>query len=408
MFRFAKFFSGLFALLAVFTFPIQIFAASPERVIVVFKPGTNLSSRQAILEKYHAEKLKTLQLINADALAISTNIKAQIAKEASVLRVDPDVEVFALETATPRVAPTAPIAPTAPTIPTIGSLARQVGATAASTQTIPWGVAKIQADIAWATTTGSGVRVAVIDTGIDRDHPDLKDNLAGCVNFIYSFKTCEDDNGHGTHVSGIIAAENNTVGVVGVAPNARIYSLKSLNSRGSGFLSDIIEALDWSTTHGIQVVNMSLGTSSDVASFRDAVARVNAAGITQIAAAGNSGPGGGTVLFPAKYPGVIVVAASSSTNDIPSWSSRGPEVDITAPGDSIKSTFKGNAYKVMSGTSMATPHVTGVVALRLFLKPGESPSQIESILKSNSDPLPFDPAIVGSGLINAVKVISAP
>lgn len=250
--------------------------------------------------------------------------------------------------------------------------------------------------------------MAVLDTGIDIDHPDLDDNLSGCVNFIYWWRNCDDDNGHGTHVSGIIAAENNDFGVVGVAPNAKIYSLKVLNYRGRGYLSDIIEALDWAITNNIDVVNMSLGTSSDVLSFHEAVQRVNAAGITQVAAGGNSGPGADTVIYPARYPEVIAVSAIDSNNNVPSWSSRGPEIDLAAPGVSVYSAYRGGGYQTMSGTSMAAPHVTGTVALRLEDHPGENPATIEIVLGSNTDSLPFDPTLVGAGLVNADKVVSAP
>jgi subtilisin family serine protease len=249
--------------------------------------------------------------------------------------------------------------------------------------------------------------VAVVDTGINTTHPDLNDNLAGCLNFIVSWRSCEDDNGHGTHVSGIIAAENNNLGVVGVAPKARIYALKVLDRRGRGYLSDIIESLDWAIANQMQVVNMSLGTTSNVLSFAEAVQRVRDAGITQVAAAGNSGPGENTVIYPAKYPEVIAVAATDSQNAVPSWSSRGSEVDLAAPGVSVYSTYLRGGYKTLSGTSMSAPHVTGVVALRLA-RAAADPSSLESLLEGNSDPLPFDPTLVGAGLVNAYKVVTAP
>jgi subtilisin family serine protease len=249
--------------------------------------------------------------------------------------------------------------------------------------------------------------VAVIDTGIDRNHPDLDDNLAGCENFIYWWRSCEDDNGHGTHVAGIIAAENNGFGAVGVAPEAEIYALKVLNYRGSGYLSDLIEALDWAVANQMAVVNMSLGTNFDVTSFHEAVQRAYSAGIVLVAASGNDGPGGNSVDYPARYPEVIAASAVDEALAVPSWSSRGPEVDLAAPGANVYSTALGGSYKKMSGTSMASPHVAGAVALRRE-NSNESPSTIKSVLKTNADSLPLATELVGAGLVNAFETVTAP
>jgi len=412
-----------------------------ERVIVVFKERVSPEEKQPLVEKFGGQWQKELKLINAASVTLPSRVKELLKADPRVLRVDPDVEVFALED--PQLPPIPSISPV--NINAIIAKADSIGAklticdiiptwpgcptptptpspsptptptptptttpTATSNQPIPWGVARIGAPSAWSLSRGSGVKVAVIDTGIVTLHPDLKDNLAGCVNFIFSWRTCEDDNGHGTHVSGIIAAKDNTFGVVGVAPLAKIYSLKVLNRRGSGYLSDIISALDWSVANGMQVVNMSLGTTSDIQSFHDAIIRVYNAGITEVAAAGNSGPTANSVNFPGAYPEVIGVAATDSSDAVPSWSSRGPEVDIAAPGVSIYSTYLRNGYATLSGTSMATPHVTGVAALRLVIKPGESPTQMRSDMQTTADPLPFGPTLVGAGLVNAYKVVTAP
>jgi len=398
-----------------------------ERVIVVFKERVSPEEKQPLVEKFGGQWQKELKLINAAAVTLPSRVKELLKADPHVLRVDPDVEVFALETTpadvtnlsrrvtnesicdwipnwpgcTPTPTPTPSLTPTPTPTPTPAP-------TASSNQPIPWGIARIGAPSAWSLSRGSGVKVAVIDTGIVTLHPDLKDNLAGCVNFIFSWRTCEDDNGHGTHVSGIIAAKDNTFGVVGVAPLAKIYSLKVLNRRGSGYLSDIISALDWSVANGMQVVNMSLGTTSDIQSFHDAITRVYNAGITEVAAAGNSGPTANSVNFPGAYPEVIGVAATDSSDAVPSWSSRGPQVDIAAPGASIYSTYLKNGYATLSGTSMASPHVAGTVALRLFVKPSTSPSQMRTTIQTNADSLPFGPTLVGAGLVNAYKVVTAP
>jgi len=243
-------------------------------------------------------------------------------------------------------------------------------------------------------------------------HPDLKTNIKGGYNAIYPTKSANDDNGHGTHVAGTIAALNNTIGVVGVGPQINLYAVKVLDRRGSGYLSDVIEGLDWAAANGIQVVNMSLGTSSNVLSFHDAVVRAKAAGVTLVAAAGNSG---GTVSYPAAYPEVIAVSATDNTNTIASWSSRGLEVDLAAPGVSIFSTYKGSSYATLSGTSMASPHVAGAAAVLLTqtakcdtdLSGACSPDEVQARLEATATELGVAGRdnLYGAGLVNVFAAV---
>jgi len=187
--------------------------------------------------------------------------------------------------------------------------------------------------------------------------------MAGGYNAISPSRNADDDNGHGTHVAGIIAALDNTVGVLGVAPQASLLAVKVLNRRGSGYLSDIIEGIQWSVNNGADVINMSLGTTSNVQSFHDAITAAYNAGVVVVAAAGNSGSRDNTVEYPAKYPEVIAVSATGTNNVIASFSSRGTEVELAAPGMNVPSTYMGGGLKTLSGTSMASPHVAGVAAL---------------------------------------------
>lgn len=384
-----------------------------ERKIIVFKPEVAEVEKNQILSRFQVAVNKNLRLINGFSVNLPSFQATEIAKDPRVLRVDPDVEIFAL----PQIDRQAFWNRRKPT-PTPTLVKPTPTPTPVPSQTIPWGISRIFAPDSWSISSGSGIKVAVVDTGVNRSHPDLKNNLdlAGCKNFISSFKTCEDDNGHGTHVSGIIAAENNSIGVVGVAPKAKIYGLKVLDRNGSGYLSDIIEALDWAIQNKLQVVNMSLGTISDVDSFHEAVQRVNSAGITQVAAAGNSGR---AVIYPAAYPEVIAVSAVDKTdNNIASWSSRGPEVDLAAPGVDIYSTYLSSTYKTLSGTSMASPHVAGTVALLLTQiskcdSDGNgvcSPTEVELRLESTADDLgdPGRDNLYGAGLVNSQRAISAP
>jgi subtilisin family serine protease len=231
-----------------------------------------------------------------------------------------------------------------------------------------WGVVRVGGDIANAKSyTGTRVKVAVLDTGIDYTHTDLNLNYAGGYNFVSNTTDPMDDNGHGTHIAGTIAAIDNNVGVIGVAPNVKLYALKVLDSTGSGFTSDIIAALQWAIDNGIQVTNNSYGTGTTTSqSLTDAFARAEQAGIVNVAAAGNSGTCTGdtdTIEYPARLPSVIAVGAISSSNTRPCFSSTGPKLELVAPGVSINSTKLGGGDVLFTGTSMATPHVTGVAAL---------------------------------------------
>jgi subtilisin family serine protease len=230
-------------------------------------------------------------------------------------------------------------------------------------QTTPWGIGTIAANSAWDITNGNGVKVAVIDTGIDNTHPDLSANVKGGVTFVRGTRSYLDDNGHGTHVSGTIGAINNGFGVVGVAPGVSLYGVKVLDRTGSGSASNVINGINWAANNGMQVITMSLGTSSDVQSIHDAVNNARNKGIIIVAAAGNDY--GGAIIYPAVYDGVIAVTATDISNNLAGFSNIGPQADFAAPGVNVYSTYKGGAYATMSGTSMATPHVTGVVALIL-------------------------------------------
>ena len=310
------------------------------RKIVVFQTGLNDAAKDEIVRYAGGVKLKNLDLIGAKAVYLPPKAEAALARQAGVLRIDDDVVVEALIRGGIAAKPT----PTQPS------------------EVLPWGVDRIDADLVWGTTTGDPIKVAIVDTGIDVKHPDLIDNLKGGVSAVGYTSSYNDDNGHGTHVAGIAAAIDNEIGVIGVGPKIDLYAVKVLNRRGSGYLSDVIEGLDWAISNGMQVVNMSLGTASNVLLFQEAVQRVNAAGIVQVAAAGNNY---GAVIYPAAYSEVIAVSATDSSDAIASWSSRGPEIDLAAPGVSIYSTYKGQTYKTLSGTSMAAPHVAGTAALVL-------------------------------------------
>jgi minor extracellular protease Epr len=267
-------------------------------------------------------------------------------------------------------------------------------------QPIPWGIAKIRAPQVWVTgNKGTGIKVAIIDTGIET-HPDL--NVVGGATFVAGTSSYTDDNGHGTHCAGIVTALDNDIGVVGVAPEAALYAVKVLDRSGSGYLSDVIKGIEWCITNNMQVVSMSFGSTSDSTSLHAECDKAYNSGIVLVAAAGNSGPRANTIGYPAKYSSVIAVGATDSNDAVASWSSRGPELSVTAPGVSIYSTYKGGVYATMSGTSMACPHVTGTVAL-ILAKAAHTPVEVRDILQKTAVDLgtPGRDSSYGYGRIDA-------
>jgi len=238
------------------------------------------------------------------------------------------------------------------------------------TSTIPeyqesWGVDHIEADKVHSYDKGTAVRVCIVDTGIDYNHSELKSNYKGGYDYVNNDNDPMDDNGHGTHVSGTVAAILDNAGVVGVAPEAYLYATKVLDSSGSGYYSWVIAGIKWCADR-TQIISMSLGGSSGSSALKDAVDTTYNKGVLLVAAAGNSGNAAGkgdNVSYPARYDSVIAVAATDKSDKRASFSSTGPAVEISAPGVSVKSTYLGGGYATASGTSMATPHVSGSAAL---------------------------------------------
>lgn len=319
----------------------------PERKIVVFQSGfVDVPGQARLLRAHGGEPLQALEIVNGMSVLLPPGVATALARRAEVLRVEPDREVYAL--GAPQGRGPKPPPPPPP-------------------QSLPWGVDRIDAEWTWSATRGAGINVAVIDTGIDADHPDLAANIKGGVNYVRARgyvdpNRWDDDNGHGSHVAGIIGAVDNAIGAIGVAPECSLYALKVLNKSGMGYTSDIIAAIQWAVANGMDIANLSLGSNSPSEAEQLACDTAAAAGLLIVAAAGNDG---GAVDYPGAYSSVIAVAATNSADAVPSWSSNGPEVDIAAPGVSVFSCYKNGGYATMSGTSMATPHVAGTLALAL-------------------------------------------
>lgn len=267
-------------------------------------------------------------------------------------------------------------------------------------QTVPYGIPQIKADKVQAQGyKGANVKVGVLDTGIAASHSDL--NVVSGASFVSGESYNTDGNGHGTHVAGTVAALDNSIGVLGVAPNVSLYAIKVLNSSGSGTYSAIVSGIEWATANNLDVINMSLGGPSGSTALKQAVDKAYASGVVVVAAAGNSGTSGSssTIGYPAKYDSVIAVGAVNSSNQRASFSSVGPELDVVAPGVSIYSTYPSNTYATLNGTSMASPHVAGAAALILSKSPTLSASQVRDRLSSTATNL-GDSFYYGKGLIN--------
>ncbi len=275
-----------------------------------------------------------------------------------------------------------------------------------------WGVNDIKAPASWqAGLTGNGVKIAVIDTGAG-PHPNLI--VAGGTNVINGSNTTSyaDDNGHGTHVAGIIAAQGLNGDVKGVAPGASIYAIKALDSTGSGYASDIISGIEWAIDNNMNIITESFGSSQSDMALQDAVNTAYNDGLLVVAAVGNDGNTAGTgtnIEYPANYYSVIAVGAVDSTNTRAYFSSTGNKVEVSAPGVDITSTYLNGGYAQMSGTSMAAPFVAADLALLKQKYPSATNVELRQLLDNNVVDLGVqgrDP-LYGYGLIVAPNTSAA-
>ena len=251
-----------------------------------------------------------------------------------------------------------------------------------------WNGTEDGTDVVAGRNAGDGINVSILDTGIDYNHSDLADNYKVFgYDFVNGDTDPTDDNGHGTHCAGIIAAVDNDIGVIGVAPEADLYAVKVLDSSGSGYVSDVIAGIEWSVNNSMDIISMSLGLDSDSTDLRNACDYAYNAGLLLVAAAGNEGSGSDTVTYPAKYDSVIAVAATDSSDNRTSSSSTGPAVELAAPGKEINSTWSDGGYKKASGTSMACPHVTGTAALVWKAFPHYNNTQVRQHLQETAEDL---------------------
>lgn len=399
--------AGAVAMFSVTIVPTQALEGPVERKIVTFKDAaTDEKLQDKVLNNNGAHKLSKLGLVNGASILADQAAQAALETDANVKSVIDDV-VVTLEPDPGETVET----DDKPELPPGQEKKIPVGQ---PDQILDWYIDRIKTDLAWEENTGKNIKIGILDTGIDMDHSDLEVKQGvDCIQGpnCQQGGTGEDDHGHGTRMAGIAAARNNTIGAVGVAPEAHLYSIKVIGSNGSGWLSDIFEGLEWAVQHQISVVNMSFSTSVNVPEFEEVTDRVFEAGVVQVAAAGNwNGP----VHYPAAYDGVIAVSSTDKNDNRPGWSNYGPEINIAAPGVVVYSTNIGDSYRLSGGTSVSAPQVTGAAALVLRSKIGEydvnnkhkwDPAEVQTKLEATATDIgdPGRDDFFGYGLLNAFE-----
>lgn len=371
----------LFFLFPLLFFRDSVYAAesvfAPEEIIVKFNMGVSISQIGKINEKFGVKIREKLNLPSTFVLKVPAGSEKSIAKLfASIPNVsfaEPNFEYNVLF------------------VPNDPSFSQQ------------WGLSKIQAPQAWDIATGNPlVKIAIVDTGIDKDHPDLSSKVDTWVNFTNT-KSSDDLYGHGTHVAGIAAAiTNNSIGIAGVDFNSRLMSVKVLNDSGNGYLSWIANGIMWASDNGAKVINLSLGGNSSSQTLEEAINYAWNKGALLACAAGNNG--NSSASYPAYYQNCIAVAGTDQNDQKTSWSSYGNWVDVAAPGLNIYSTLPNHRAKMSStrnygkasGTSMATPFVSGLAGLIFGQNINMSNSRAREIIQQTAE----------KGRINAFLAVS--
>ena len=368
------------------------FAQAPQEYIVQFRAGTSAAARRAAAAAAGGTARFVYSGVSAAAVRIpSQQALAALQRNPAVISIVPNRPVFAIQSAEAK--------------------GGKPGGGGGSTQVVPAGVARVGTPT--TSSNGADVGIAIVDTGVDLAHQDL----LGTVDAFNAFGgSCQDDEGHGTHVAGTAAAHDNTVDVVGVAPAAQIYCVKVLDSSGSGSDADVMAGLDWVLTNrdavvpGIKVINMSLGRAGSVndnPALRDLVQALDTAGVSIVVAAGNDPSADVSGQIPAAYAPVVAVASTTAQSganqcrrlsapiaaDTASFfTTDGGGVAVSAPGEDkenvsraclissvgILSTRLGGGTTRLNGTSMAAPHVAGIVARYYQQNPGAIPSSVRS------------------------------
>jgi len=282
-------------------------------------------------------------------------------------------------------------------------------------QSPPWHIRRTGFPEAWRLVRMERVQyrpveVGLLDSGVDLKHPYLRHLLGPGINLLSPGKPPQDEHGHGTHIAGILAVASGALQRERPVwpPPLRIRPVKIFDRKGVGRIADIVAGLRWCLEQGCEIVNLSFGTDRQASEqLARAIRTLDRHGILLVGAAGNDGRAG-SVDTPGVYPEVVAVAASNRRDRLARFSSRGPEVDLVAPGTGLFSLLPGGAFGYMSGTSMAAPHVTAAAALLLQVRPGLGPAAIRARLKATAEWLPEVPVSAqGAGLLRADRLLRA-
>lgn len=271
-----------------------------------------------------------------------------------------------------------------------------------------WALENIHAFEAWDITTGGNIVIAVVDTGVKSSHPDLEGKILPGYNALLNNDQSDDDHGHGTAIAGLIAAKtDNGQGIAGICWGCSILPVKVLNSRGTGNDADLARGIRWATDHGAHIINLSLGGAENSQALRDAIDYAFQRGVLLIAASGNDHQLGNFTNYPAAYPQVVAVGATTNSDKIAGFSNTGEHIDLAAPGVALWTTTIDDDYGPPNGTSFSSPFVAGVAGLVLTLRGDLPNTDVACIIKASADDqgLPGKDAEYGWGRLNAVRAL---
>ncbi len=360
--------------------------SAPGQVLVKFKPTFSLQSIQTTIAAYETKAIRKIPRIDVYQLQVPSHYTVD--QMVAALRQNPNVQY-----AEPNYIAHLCVTPNDEFFARQWALSNPGNVLGIPGSPEGKAGADIKAAAAWGETEGdAGTVIAVVDTGVDLLHPDIKNKVVNSGrDFVNNDFDATDDNGHGTHVAGIAAAEtNNQEGVAGVAWKCKILPIKVIDKDGSGLYSWLIDGIIYAADNGAHVINLSLGGDAYSDALKDAVSYANGKGLVEAAAVGNSGA---AVLYPAAFDDyVLAVAATDYTDAAADFSNVGSQVDVAAPGVEILSLVptwyfgpSSVPYGFGSGTSAATPHVSGLAALIKSLKPWLKPAEIMNIIRYSSD-----------------------
>jgi len=360
-------------------------AAVPGEILVKFRPGISSNSVKAMSTQLGMKQVGSVNRLGVVTMKVSGDAKATIAKlnqNGNVLYAEPNYMAYASDFKVEKVV-------------NDPRLAEQ------------WAINKISAPAAWDVNMGSKkTLLAIVDTGIDYNHPDLAGRVDKGYDFINNDEDAMDDQGHGTHCAGIAAASaNDGVGIAGLAPNVSLLAVKVLSASGGGSYESVASGITYAADRGAHVISMSLGGGASSQAIQDAVNYAISKGALVVAAMGNNGRE--SKSYPAACDGVMAIGATDINDAKASFSQYGSWISVGAPGHNILSTIPGNKYAVYSGTSMATPYAAGLAALVKDTFPSLTANQIRSRIEKSADDVGengFD-KMFGHGRINAAKAV---